>query len=154
MDKYRIIIVLHHLFSAFTRITYFPIWFGLKYIIKLHFKSTLTENPWIFPWSNRVQKRWHHKKLSAFGIPCISEAWWKSSYSPNMVGISSWGSEMAAWIPNQCKLAWFPTVMNQANLHSFGVWRFFIMFYWNMVMKMLKCKNRKFYDVTLQYSII
>ena len=27
------------------------------------------------------------------------------------------------------------------------------MFYWNIVMKMLKCKKRKFDDVTLQYSI-
>ena len=33
-----------------------------------------------------------------------------------------------------------------------GVWGVFIMFYWN-VMKMLKCKKRKFDDVTLQYSI-
>ena len=36
---------------------------------------------------------------------------------------------------------------------KFGVWGFFIMFYWNIVMKMLKCKKRKFDDVTLQYSI-
>ena len=36
---------------------------------------------------------------------------------------------------------------------KFGVSGFFIMFYWNMVMKMLKCKKRKFDDITLQYSL-
>ena len=36
---------------------------------------------------------------------------------------------------------------------KFGVWRFFIMLYRNMVMKMLKCKQFFFDDVTLRYSI-
>ena len=46
----------------------------------------------------------------------------KNIHSPNWVGIGSRGPrDMAAWIPNwnQCKLAWFQTVMNQANLHWF-----------------------------------
>ena len=36
---------------------------------------------------------------------------------------------------------------------KFGVWRFFIMLYRNMVMKLLKCKKKIFDDVTLRYSI-
>ena len=40
--------------------------------------------------------------------------------------------------------------------NSCQIWcvRVFIMCYWNIVMKMLKCKKRKFDDVTLQYSIL
>ena len=76
----------------------------------------------------------------------------------NLVGIGSWGPrDVATW--NQCKLAWFIT--GQFTLISVGLIRyscshisgpnepihvkfgvsgfFFIMFYWNMVMKMLKC---------------
>ena len=37
---------------------------------------------------------------------------------------------------------------------KFGVWGFFIMFCWNMVIKMLKCKKKKKNDdVILRYSI-
>ena len=120
---------------------------------------------------NRVQKRWHHKKtffffffffcISAFWITCFGGAWWNTStaqiWFESVYGGPRYG---------QCKLAWFQTVTNQANftpistgliryscghilghhepIHDkFGVWGFFIMFYWNMVMKMLKCKNKK-----------
>ena len=95
----------------------------------------------------------------------------KNIHSPNLVRIGSWGPEIwpreYLISPNEISVnwpTWFQMVMNQANLHwfqwgylgihaaisrstikpihvKFGVWGFFIMFFWNIVMKMLKCKK-------------
>ena len=49
----------------------------------------------------------------------------KNLHSPNLVEIGSWGSEIRMHdyliSPTEIsvKFAWFQTVMNQANLHSF-----------------------------------
>ena len=60
------------------------------------------------------------------------------------------------------KLAWFQTVMNQANLHSFNganscqIWcvRVFIMFYWNKHgHENAEMQKQKFDDVTLPNPI-
>ena len=106
----------------------------------------------------------------------------KNIHSPNMVGIGSWGPEiwpheyLLSPIENQCKLAWFqqPIIDTEANgaiytvlgihvaiswatmnrfMSNLVVWRFFIMLFRNMVMKMLKCKQKIFDDVTHRYSI-
>ena len=73
----------------------------------------------------------------------------KNIHSPNWVGMGPWGPKI--WpheyvispIWNQCKLAWFQTVISGHHepIHvKFGVWGFFIMFYWNIV---IKCWNAK-----------
>ena len=115
--------------------------------------------------SYRVLKRWCHKKLFLhFSVLDTMSRWsmMKNILSLNLVGIGSWGPEiwwheyllsLINW--NQCKLAWFQTVMNQAKftlismgliryscghildhheqIHvKFGVGRFFIMLYRNM----------------------
>ena len=76
---------------------------------------------------NRVQKWWCHRKLFLdFSVLDTMYRWsmMKNIHSPNWVGIGSWGPKIwpheyliSPW--NQCKLAWFQTVMNQANLHWF-----------------------------------
>ena len=82
--------------------------------------------------------------------------------------MTAWIPNKPHW--NQCKLAWFQTSYepgqftlismglirytcghisghhepNSCQIHvKFGVWGFSITFYWNMVMKMLKCKKKK-----------
>ena len=93
-------------------------------------------------------------------------------HSPNLVGIGSWGPEIwpHEYLISSIEISvnwpgskhiWTRSVytdFNAANeVHScgyilghqepihikFGVWGFFIMFYWNMVMKMPKCKKKK-----------
>ena len=96
----------------------------------------------------------------------------KNIHSPNLVGISSWVPEIWLHeyliSPTEISVNW-PKVPNsyepgqfilismgqiryscghvsgyQEPIHvKFGVWGFFIMYYWNMVMKMLKCKKKK-----------
>ena len=132
---------------------------------------------------NRVQKRWRHKKLffafQHFGYH-VSVEHAKSIHSPNLVGIGSWGPEIwphkylispieisVNW-PGSRQLWTRPITLISMGLiryscghisghhepiHVNGDWWFFIMFYWNMVMKMLKCKKGKSDDVTLHYSI-
>ena len=94
----------------------------------------------------------------------------KNIHSPNLVGIGSWGPEIWLHeyliSPTKISVNWpgfkhlwtrpVYTNFNVANwvlsnidisghhepIHvKFGVWGFFHMFYWNMVMKMLKCKK-------------
>ena len=91
--------------------------------------------------------------------------------SPNWVGIGSWGPEIwpheylilaplkSVYIglaPNSYEPGQFTLIsmglirysyhaaISRATMNrhvKFGVWGFFIMFYWNIVMKMLKCKK-------------
>ena len=64
--------------------------------------------------------------ISVFWIPCIGGAWWKTS----TVQIG-WESVHGG-----------PRYGCHEPIHvKFGVWGFFIMFCWNIVMKMLKCKK-------------
>ena len=93
----------------------------------------------------------------------------KNIHSPNWVGIGSWGPEI--WLheylisPIEISVNWSgskqlwtrPISLISVGLiryscghisghHEpiyvkFGVWGFFIMFYWNIVMKMLKCNK-------------
>ena len=97
--------------------------------------------------------------------------WWsmmKNIHIPNLVGIGSWGPEI--WLheylisPTEISVNWPGSKLiryscghisgHHEPIHvKLGVWGFFIMFYWNMVMKMLKCKKRKYDDVTLHYSL-
>ena len=98
---------------------------------------------------HRVQKRWHHKKLfSHFSIDTMYRwSMMKNIHSPNLVGISSLGPEI--W-PHEYLIS--PIEIRYSCGHILGppwtnpcqIWCvrvFFIMFYWNMVMKMLKCKK-------------
>ena len=107
----------------------------------------------------------------------------KNIHSPNLVGIGSWGPEIwpheyllspieiSVNRPGSKQLWTSPIITlismgliryscghilgHHEPIHvKFGVWRFFITLYRNMVMKMLKCKKKKkIDDVTLQYSI-
>ena len=71
----------------------------------------------------------------------------KNIHSPNYVGIGSWGPEI--WpheyliSPTEISVNWSgsngPPWTNSRQIWC--VWGFFIMFYWNIVMKMLKCKK-------------
>ena len=109
--------------------------------------------------------------------------WWsmmKNIHSPNLVGIGSRRPEIWShkylispieisinylvpnYEPGQFTLISMGLIRYSCGhfldhhepLHvKFGVWGFFILFYWKMVMKMLKCQKRKFDDITLQYSI-
>ena len=93
----------------------------------------------------------------------------KNIHSPNLVGIGSWGPEIwrheyllspieisVNWpVPNSYEPGQFTLISmgliryscghilgHHEPIHvKFGVWRFFIMLYRNMVMKMLKCKQ-------------
>ena len=94
----------------------------------------------------------------------------KNIHSPNWVGIGSWGPEIwlheylspieisVNWpVPNSYEPGQFTLISMGLIRYScghisghhepfhvkFGVWGFFIMFYWNIVMKMLKCKKCK-----------
>ena len=99
----------------------------------------------------RVQKRWRHKKLFLdFSVLDTMYRWsmMKNIHSPNLVGIGSWGQN--SYEPGQFTLISMGLIRYSCShisghhepIHvKFGVWGFFIMFYWNIVMKMLKCKK-------------
>ena len=127
------------------------------------------------------QKRWRLKcdviKFSflhfSFSWPYFSRTWWKPSH---LTWNSSWWPEVwpheylfssievsVNWpFPNSFEPGQFALISMGLIRHSCGhisghhelfhLRVFFIMFYWNMVMKMLKLKKND--DVTLQYSII
>ena len=97
---------------------------------KIHYKRiNTTENAHTNRFvCNRVQKRWCHNKLffciSEFWISCIGGAWWKTStaqiwWESVHGGAKIWPHEYILSHWNQCKLIWFQTFKNQANLHSF-----------------------------------
>ena len=124
-------------------------------------------------YDNRVQKRWRHKNfvcISAFWIPCLGGAWWKTStaqiwwesvhggpeicpheylLSPIEISVNWPGSN--SYEPGQLftlismgliRYSCGHILGHHEPIHvKFGVWRFFIMLYRNMVMKMLKCKQ-------------
>ena len=112
---------------------------------------------------NKVQKRWHHKKLffwiSVFWIPCIGGLWWKTS-TAQISWESVHGARDMIWphehliSPIEIKFKFTLISMgliryscghisdHHEPIHvKFGVWGFFIMFYWSMVTRMLKCKK-------------
>ena len=116
--------------------------------------------------TNRVQKRWRHKKhFLDFSVLDTMYRWsmMKNIHSPNWVGIDSWGPEI--WpheyliSPIEISVNYEPGQFTPISMGliryscghisshhkpshvKFVVWGFFIMFYWNFVMKMLKCKK-------------
>ena len=128
------------------------------YCTKCQFLGSL----WVsqFTKNYRVQKRWHHKNFFLhFSILDTMYRWsmMKNIHSPNLVGIGSWGPEI--WLheylsrPTEISVNW-PGSSHHEPIHvKFGVWGFLITFCWNMVMKNAEMQERKFDDITLQYSI-
>ena len=130
----------------------------------------------------RVQKRWRNKKTFLHFSVLDTMCRWsmmKNVHSPNLVGIGSWGLEIwpheylispikisvnwpgSSYEPGQFTLISVGLIRYSCGhisghhepIHvKFGVWGFFIMFYWNMVMKMLKCKKENL--MTSHYIIV
>ena len=132
----------------------------------------------------------HKKLFLDFSVLDTMYRWsmMKNIRSPNWVGFGSWGPEI--WpheyliSPTEISVNWpgskqlwtrpiYTISMgliryscghisgHHEPIHvKFGVWGFFIMFYWNIVMKMLKCKKENLmtshlstlYDISLIYS--
>ena len=90
---------------------------------------------------------WPHEYL--FSPIEISVNWpGFNSYEPGQFTLISMGVFMLPYIrppwTNSCQI-WCSCCHISGHhepIHvKFGVWKFFIMFYWNMVMKLLKCKK-------------
>ena len=78
--------------------------------------------------------------ISVFWIPCIDGAWWKTSTAqiPNSYEPGQFTLISVGLIRYSCG----HILGHHEPIHvKFGVGGFFIMFYWNIVMKMLKCKK-------------
>ena len=100
----------------------------------------------------REQKRWRHKKLF-FGFQCfgyhVSVEHDEKHPQPKLGGNRFMGARNS-YEPGQFTLISMGLIRYSCGhisdhhepIHiKFGVWGFFIMFYWNIVMKMLKCKK-------------
>ena len=117
--------------------------------------------------------------ISAFWIPCIggergktttAQIWWESVHGakekiwPHEYLIShteisiNWPGSKQLWtrpiytdFNGLIRYSWGHISGHHEPIHvKFGVWRFFIMFYWNTVMKVLICKKENL--MTLHFS--
>ena len=106
-----------------------------------HRNDDITKNLFFFAF----QRFKYHRSVEYDEKP-PKPIWWPNRYEPGQFTLIS-----MRLIRYSCRHISGP---HEPIYVKFGVWGFFIMFYWNMVMKMLKCKNDNFDDVTLRYSII